>query len=289
MAALSRSNKWHADRGRPELSHAAPWPRRVARPRSDVRACRQYDRAMSKKGAIVWALMRRPVWALVVLASVVITLPSRAADNEPSASGAACPGAAAWNEAHAELSVPAMQRRDAARTLSRPDMLDELRRRVAADQAARRAMLANPAEGAVLREVTRVDADDDAWLRHLLEKDGLPGADQIGEFGLHLTWLLVQHADQDPQLQQWALAGFERRHAAGEFSADELARLTDRVLLKQGKTQRYGTQFDWGSGRFDPRHIDDVSDVDAHRRQLGLMPLADYACMMNSALERLAR
>jgi hypothetical protein len=53
--------------------------------------------------------------------------------------------------------------------------------------------------------------------------------------------------------------------------------------------QRYGTQFDWGSGRFDPRHIDDVSDVDAHRRQLGLMPLADYACMMNSALERLAR
>jgi len=234
----------------------------------------------------VRALMRCPVGALVVLASAAIASPGLAADNEPNSSGAACPGAAAWNEAHAERSVPAMKRRDAARTLSRPDVLDELQRRVASDQAARRAMLANPADGAVVREVARIDADDDAWLRRLLEKDGLPGADQIGEFGLHLTWLLVQHADQDPPLQQWALAGFERRHDAGEFSADELARLTDRVLLEQGKTQRYGTQFDWGSGRFEPRHIDGVSDVDSRRRQLGLMPLADYACMMNSTLKR---
>jgi len=232
--------------------------------------------------------MPRPGWALVVFAFAAIASPKLAAGNEPDSAGAACPGATAWNEAHAERSVAAMKRRDEARTLSRPAVLDELRHRVASDQAARRAMLANPADGAATREVARIDVDNDSWLRHLLEKDGLPGVDQVGEFGLHLAWLLVQHADEDPQLQHWALASFERRYEAGEFSADELAKLTDRVLLEQGKAQRYGTQFDWGSGRFDPRHIADASEVDAHRRELGLMPLSDYACMMNAALRRLA-
>ena len=50
-----------------------------------------------------------------------------------------------------------------------------------------------------------------------------------------------------------------------------------------------GTQFDWASGRFDPKDIADAPDVDARRRELGLLPLADYACLMNRALSGATR
>jgi hypothetical protein len=65
-----------------------------------------------------------------------------------------------------------------------------------------------------------------------------------------------------------------------------LARLTDRVLLAAGKPQRFGTQFDWFSGRFKPKGIVNLADIESNRSSLGLMSLADYACMMNGKLKR---
>jgi hypothetical protein len=141
-------------------------------------------------------------------------------------------------------------------------------------------------DNVAIRTVTQVDDDDVAWLTRLLKQEGFPRADQIGEVGLHLVWVLVQHADRDPPLQQLALKAFERLHAANEVSGDDLARLTDRLLVNQNQPQRYGTQFDWPSGRFDPKNIADAAEVDARRRELGLMPLPDYACVMNRALSR---
>lgn len=225
----------------------------------------------------------RRVAALSLLSLAAIALPARAADDE---STSACPGAAAWKTAHLDSSEAAMNKRDAARNLSRPDVLEELRRRVGADQTARRAMLAHPGDDAVVRAVTQVDDDDVAWLTRLLKQDGFPRVDQIGEVGLHLVWVLVQHADRDPPLQRLVLKAFERLHTANELSGDDLARLTDRLLVNQNQPQRYGTQFDWASGRFDPKNIADAEEVDGRRRELGLMPLADYACVMNRALAR---
>ncbi len=72
----------------------------------------------------------------------------------------------------------------------------------------------------------------------------------------------------------------------GELPADDLARLTDRVLLAAGKPQRFGTQFDWYAGQFTPKGAGNIADIEANRQALGLMPLADYACMMNGRLRR---
>ena len=230
--------------------------------------------------------MRHRLCVLAGFAAALLSAPCLPAEPVDANTGAACPGAAAWQSAHADQSVAGMRRRDAARTPSRPDLLAELERRVAADQSARRAMLAHRGDDDAQRAVVHIDADNDAWLVDQFRKDGVAHAAQVGEFGLHLTWLLVQHADRQPQLQEIALKEFVHRYESGEFSADDLARLTDRVLLAQGKPQRFGTQFDWASGKFDPRHIDDAAGVDAQRGQLGLMPLSDYACVMNLALRR---
>ncbi|HUL47313.1 MAG TPA: DUF6624 domain-containing protein [Steroidobacteraceae bacterium] len=84
-----------------------------------------------------------------------------------------------------------------------------------------------------------------------------------------------------PGLQQKALPILTERYEAGELPATDLARLVDRILVKQNKPQRFGTQFDWLSGKFPLPDAARVTEIDANRRKLGLMSIADYACLMN--------
>ncbi|MEO6277200.1 DUF6624 domain-containing protein [Roseateles sp.] len=193
-----------------------------------------------------------------------------------------CPGAAAWNDTHADESPQAMQQRDGARRLTQPELLAELQARVNADQDMRRQYLANRQSRVALQAAQRTDADNFAWLSRRMARDGLPTLEQVGEYGLHLVWLLVHHADAHPAFQQQALEELQRRHAAGGFNSADLARLTDRVRVKQHAPQPYGTQHDWGAGTLDTQPVGDVTTIDANRSALGLMPLADYGCMMHA-------
>jgi len=78
----------------------------------------------------------------------------------------------------------------------------------------------------------------------------------------------------------------EQRHSAGELTANDLARTTDRILVASGKPQRYGTQFDWFAGNFELPEPRSLAEIDANRSHLGLMPLADYVCTMRVAREK---
>jgi hypothetical protein len=191
-----------------------------------------------------------------------------------------CPGADAWNEAHRDQLPAAMAARDANRTLTDPGLRQELQERFAADQRARQDYLAAPRDPAVARRVDQLDAQNLDWLKALVRDRGIPTAAQVGENGVRWAWLLVQHADRDPGLQATVLPMFVERYDAGELSGDDIARLTDRILHAQGKPQRFGTQFNWLSGQFERRQAGEIAEIDAHRRELGLMPLTDYVCMM---------
>lgn len=173
-----------------------------------------------------------------------------------------------------------MKLRDQARSLTHPELLAELEARVDADQAARRRMLgSNSARDA--QEVLAVDARNQRWLVQIINSSGFPTASQIGEYGLQLTWLLVHHADQQPNFQRRALGFFKQRFEVGEFSAAELARLTDRVAKKRGGSQPFGTQFDWAMGvQAQMQLIDNRAEIERNRQALGLMKLEDYGCMM---------
>lgn len=197
------------------------------------------------------------------------------------ASEITCPGAAAWDEAHQGLLPAAMLSRDAARSLTKPELLAEIRKRADRDQQARRAWLAHQSDHSLQGAVQSVDRDNIEWLRRLIGTTGLPTATEVGESGVHLTFVLLQHAGSAPDLQQQALPVLTERYKAGELPATDLARLVDRILVGQGKPQRFGTQFDWLSGKFALPDAARVAEIDVNRRQLGLMPLADYACRMN--------
>jgi hypothetical protein len=102
----------------------------------------------------------------------------------------------------------------------------------------------------------------------------------VGERASKAAWLLVQHADLDPAFQKQCLPLLEKTVAAGEGSAKDLAYLTDRVLVAEGKPQRYGTQFHNVEGKLVPRPIEDEANVDARRAAVGLGTMAEYTEQM---------
>jgi len=197
-----------------------------------------------------------------------------------------CPGAVAWAAAHPQESDAALAARDAARGYTNPRLRAELAGRVARDQGARNALLADSRDRTLHRALWEVDGDNLRWLQALLATQNFPNAAQVGEQGMYDIWVLAHHADRAPEFQAALLPMLELRTDQGELAAGALARFTDRVLKGQGKPQRYGTQFsprEWARAHFGLPDAQSLQVVEANRRELGLMPLADYVCMMSEA------
>ena len=116
------------------------------------------------------------------------------------------------------------------------------------------------------------DAANRQRLKEIIKEHGWPGKSLVGADGANAAWLLVQHADADVAFQRECLA-LTQAAPEGEVSPKDVAYLTDRVLVNDGKKQRYGTQMGMN---FEPRPIEDADNVDKRRAEIGLPPLAQY-------------
>ena len=76
------------------------------------------------------------------------------------------------------------------------------------------------------------------------------------------AWLIVQHATADSLFQRQSL-DLMTAVSKDEISQQNLALLTDRVLLAEGKNQIYGTQFVVREGEWVPLRLEDEKNVDA--------------------------
>jgi hypothetical protein len=173
----------------------------------------------------------------------------------------------------------------------RPDLREEVLRRVDRDQSVRRELMGRTqsdgrvasADGTaparpdddLLERLRDIDAENRRWLKRIVARHGWPGKSLFGADGAHAAWLLVQHADADVPFQKECLQLMDRA-PAGEVAIEDVAYLTDRVRLGEGRPQLYGTQLEFRRGVLVPRPIEDEDRVDDRRSRLGLCPLAEY-------------
>lgn len=135
-------------------------------------------------------------------------------------------------------------------------------------------------------ETARLIAVDSAnlkRLKHIVAQDGFPTAEMIGLDGVDAAWMLAIHAAADPDFQEEVLkltAGHVRR---GEVRSDQVAMLTDDLLMGRGKMQRYGTNYEFRDGELRPAPIEDEKNVDVRRREAGLLSLANDTCLARAA------
>jgi hypothetical protein len=129
-----------------------------------------------------------------------------------------------------------------------------------------------------------VDEKHRRRLRQIIAEHGWPGKSLVGPDGANAAWLIVQHADADVKFQRQCLALLEAA-PQGEVEVQQVAYLTDRVLVNEGKPQRYGTQM---GENFRPRPLEDPENVDQRRAEVDLPPLAEYIKTARQAYEELA-
>ncbi|HRD07693.1 MAG TPA: hypothetical protein PK037_09010 [Saprospiraceae bacterium] len=115
----------------------------------------------------------------------------------------------------------------------------------------------------------------------ILGQYGWLGADVVGEQGNTTLFLVIQHADQ--LTQEKYLPMMRDAVKNGKAKGSSLALLEDRVALRQGKRQIYGSQIgrDETTNLYFVSPLEDPDNVDKRRAEVGLGPLADYVSNWN--------
>jgi len=126
-------------------------------------------------------------------------------------------------------------------------------------------------------QVMLVDRVHTRRLKDWLKTCGWPRRSVHGEQAVGDAWLLAQHADQDRRFQARAIQLLALVVKAGEAEPTQLAYLSDRVATALGQPQRYGTQFEIrGTCELVMAPVDDLKQVDARRRELGMPSMVQY-------------
>ena len=165
---------------------------------------------------------------------------------------------------------------------------EELLAMAAEDQDARLAGRRDPYGSPAVTRMVAVDDRDLARFREIVSQHGWPGSSLVGEDGARAAWLLAQHADFDIAFQRRCLELLEAAVDEGEASRADLAYLTDRVLVHEGRPQRFGTQFTQVGESLEPQPIEDEERVDERRLDVGLPPLSASRQTMEAQASRWA-
>lgn len=150
-------------------------------------------------------------------------------------------------------------------SLGAPDLRDELLAMRQVDQAARGVGTDGPDPARMMA----ADSVHTARMKAIVAEHGWPTTRLVGDDGARAAWLLVQHADRHPAFQRECLT-LMKAADPGEVDPVNLAYLTDRVLVNEGKPQVYGTQFWTVDGEMVPRPIADPAKVETLRAEVGM-------------------
>jgi hypothetical protein len=110
----------------------------------------------------------------------------------------------------------------------------------------------------------------------ILDERGWLGSDVIGKQGSSCLFLVIQHSDL--KVQEKYLPMMRDAVVKKKASASSLALLEDRVALRQGKKQIYGSQVGRisGSDEYYVSPLEDPDNVDKRRAEVGLGTLQSY-------------
>ena len=142
------------------------------------------------------------------------------------------------------------------------------------DQWMRFYVIANPGQALSFAEI---DKDNIARLKAVVAEQGWPRQSVWGRQAANSAWMILQHSP-DTEFQAQMLPLMEKLLAEKECSGPEYALLYDRVQLRHGKPQRYGSQVARNSeGHWEPAEpLEDPDHLDERRAAVGLNPIDEY-------------
>lgn len=129
---------------------------------------------------------------------------------------------------------------------------------------------------AVCQKQAAIDEQNIARLQEIIGAYGWPGQRLVGKKAASAAFLVLQHAAYEYQKKYLPLV--RQAVSSGELESQHLALLEDRVLMREGKKQIYGTQLtrNQQTDAWELYPIENEASVDKRRAKVGLPPLAEY-------------
>jgi len=113
-------------------------------------------------------------------------------------------------------------------------------------------------------------------VNYILSKYGWLGPQAVGINGSQALFLVIQHADLNTQ--KMYLPMIIKAEKDGEILSSNLAILEDRINVREGKEQLYGSQgfADKANGKIYIYPIADPDRLDERRKSMGMPPMKEY-------------
>ena len=113
-------------------------------------------------------------------------------------------------------------------------------------------------------------------VKKILDEKGWVGKDKVGAQASNVLFLVIQHSDLETQKKYLPI--MKDAVGKGNASAGSLALLIDRIEIREGKKQIYGSQIGSNPNTKMPYVLPliDPDNVDKRRTEVGLSPLSDY-------------
>lgn len=156
------------------------------------------------------------------------------------------------------------------------EILSELIRMGRLDQEVRQGLTpASMQDSTWVQAMARTDSVHTERLKEIVESYGWPDANRVGDDAARSAFLILQHGP-DYEFKRAMLPVLEQAGVRGELPLQDVALLTDRILMHDGLPQRYGSQLSVEDGRLVVHPIEDERQVNARRFAMGLPTLDEY-------------
>jgi hypothetical protein len=121
-----------------------------------------------------------------------------------------------------------------------------------------------------------VDSLDLKVVAQIIDRYGWLSDKQIGTTANETLFMVIQHSNL--QTQEKYLPIMTEAVANGSAKGKSLGLLIDRIELKEGRSQIYGTQVSWDMATGDCflMPLIDPDNVDKRRAEIGMIPIAEY-------------
>lgn len=115
----------------------------------------------------------------------------------------------------------------------------------------------------------------------IIDEHGWVGTSEVGKTANSGLWLVIQHAPRE--IQEKYVPLLRESVKKGESKGSHLALTEDRILMRQGKKQLYGSQIkrDQETGKFYLHPVEDPHTLNERRAALGMSPIEDYITRWN--------
>ncbi len=124
----------------------------------------------------------------------------------------------------------------------------------------------------------RLDSLNQIKVEKILEERGWPFRKQVGEEGSETIFLVLQHADHNPEWQEEHLPEVRKAAKTGKIDSSDMAMFVDRVAVNTGQKQVYGTQIGYHeeSEQNYVKPLRNPMTLKKRRKKVGLPPMDLY-------------